>query len=601
MLKTFIKLILCISILFGNADHLVFNRISIQPTDAELISIYNPTSESIDLSDYYITDATKNSQNKYYYNINTEADYWSNRFDDFIARFPENQIIGANETLVLGLHNNEIFSSYYGYNADLTLFEDMRDAFEGIQTISSNGDLFVESGNMLDDAGEILVIFHWDGISDLVQDVDYFVWGNTDEAIDKTGIYTYLDDTPIENQAPYYSHGQDSTYVRVTLNMEGDEITSGGNGITGHDETSENFPDTWDVILSPEIIYGCNDINACNYDLGATFDDGSCWFANDGCDCSDAQDSISDCSGVCNGTATEDCAGICQGESIIDVCGICNGLGAIYDCGCLDIDIPGSGNPFEDCVDLSIKQIYNQYESDICNNDLSNQGIFITTIGLIIDYEDVTSSNGPRVITIEDPDGYQLDVTVWDWDPTLSVNDYDHPDISNLIDPYNPTQYYVIVEGLLGSYNCNFQLDASDEGYGGVNINGTITYFDQINTSGDYQSDENVFKANIDVAPYPFVPTSGERIDFNYSFPNGSRVIVRVFDLSGRFITSLVDNYFSNSGTVYMEEDGSDWDGRNHLGQVVSPGTYLMHIESMNFQTGITTSDVAPVVVGVSP
>ena len=41
MLKTFIKLILCISILFGNADHLVFNRVSIQPTDAELISIYN--------------------------------------------------------------------------------------------------------------------------------------------------------------------------------------------------------------------------------------------------------------------------------------------------------------------------------------------------------------------------------------------------------------------------------------------------------------------------------------------------------------------------------------------------------------------------------
>ena len=194
-----------------------------------------------------------------------------------------------------------------------------------------------------------------------------------------------------------------------------------------------------------------------------------------------------------------------------------------------------------------------------------------------------------------------MDVTVWDWDPTLSVNDYDHPDISNLIDPYNPTQYYVIVEGLLGSYNCNFQLDASDEGYGGVNINGTITYFDQINTSGDYQSNENIFKANIDVAPYPFVPTSGERIDFNYSFPNGSRVIVRVFDLSGRFITSLVDNYFSNSGTVYMEEDGSDWDGRDHLGQVVSPGTYLMHVESMNFQTGITTSDVAPVVVGVSP
>ena len=44
----------------------------------------------------------------------------------------------------------------------------------------------------------------------------------------------------------------------------------------------------------------------------------------------------------------------------------------------------------------------------------------ITTIGLIVDYDDVTPSNGPRVIKIEDPDGYQLDVTIWDWDPTLA-------------------------------------------------------------------------------------------------------------------------------------------------------------------------------------
>ena len=48
-------------------------------------------------------------------------------------------------------------------------------------------------------------------------------------------------------------------------------------------------------------------------------------------------------------------------------------------------------------------------------------------------------------------------------------------------------------------------------------------------------------------------------------------------------------------------EDKSDWDGRNHLGQVVSPGTYIIHIEAMNFQTGVTTSDMAPIVVGVRP
>ena len=34
------------------------------------------------------------------------------------------------------------------------------------------------------------------------------------------------------------------------------------------------------------------------------------------------------------------------------------------------------------------------------------------------------------------------------------------------------------------------------------------------------------------------------------------------------------------------------------MGQVLSPGTYLMHMEASNFQTGETTIDVAPVVIG---
>ena len=590
-------LIFSLCVLLSDSDHLVFSRISIQPTDAELVSIYNPTSEPINMENYYITDASRSNQDKFYYKINTQNDYWSGQYNDFIARFPENYNIAPNETLILGLHNNEIFSNYYGYDADLTLFEDMRNAFDGVTTISLSS-AFVNQ-DMLDDDSEVLILFYYEEGADLIQDIDYFIWGGIEEAIDKTDVANYLNDTPIDNQLPYYSHGLDSTYVRSVLNSEGNEVLTGGNGITGHDETSEDFPNTWSVIISPEIIYGCIDTEACNFDSSATFDDGSCWFPNDGCTCSDPQGSLSDCAGVCNGSATVDCAGECQGDSTVDICGICDGPGAIYDCGCLNIDIPASTNPFEDCVDLTIKQIYSDYSDNVCNDNFS--GGIITTIGLIVDYDDVTASNGPRVIKIEDPDGYQLDVTIWDWDPTSSENDYDHPDISSFIDPYNPTQYYVIVKGLLGSYNCNFQLDASDEGYGGVSINGTVTYFDQINTSGNYQSDDSIYSASIEVAPYPFVPTSGERIDFSYSFPSDSRVIVRVFDLSGRFITSLVDKYFSNSGTVFMHQDGSDWDGRDHLGQIVSPGTYLIHIEAMNFQTGVTSSGMAPVVVGVSP
>ena len=60
-------LIVLVGLIYTNTDHLVFNRITIEPTEAEFISIYNPTSDSIDLSDYYITDSNN------YYNLRTRT------------------------------------------------------------------------------------------------------------------------------------------------------------------------------------------------------------------------------------------------------------------------------------------------------------------------------------------------------------------------------------------------------------------------------------------------------------------------------------------------------------------------------------------------
>ena len=95
------------------------------------------------------------------------------------------------------------------------------------------------------------------------------------------------------------------------------------------------------------------------------------------------------------------------------------------------------------------------------------------------------------------------------------------------------------------------------------------------------------------------IASENERLDYSYSFPSNSRVIIRVFDISGRFITTLADKHYPSSGTVRREEDKSSWNGKNHMGQVLPPGTYLMHMETSNFQTGQTTIDVAPVVIGV--
>ena len=183
-------------IVFGvvcaGADHLVFDRITVTPTDAEIISIYNPTSVPIDLSDYYITDSNN------YYNLPSGSDFWSGNVSDFIARFPESQFIAPNESLILSLHTNQKFSDYYGYNSDLALFEDMRDAISG-QTTISYGQPF-SSLDLLNDNTEMLMLFKWEEGSDTVQDIDYFIWGNTSTGVDKTGVSGYVEDTDYYDQ-----------------------------------------------------------------------------------------------------------------------------------------------------------------------------------------------------------------------------------------------------------------------------------------------------------------------------------------------------------------------------------------------------------------
>ena len=482
----------------------------ITPTKAEMVAIVNPTSAIVDLSDYYITDAVDTSGDKYYYNLPSGSDYWSGSSLDFIARFPENTTIGSGDTLFLSLHTKEMFEEVYSFSPDLSLFEDMLDAEEGETTISYGSNF--QSIPLLHDDQEGLILFQWDSSTEVVRDVDYFLWGDNSNSVDKTGAEGYNPDTPVEEQSFIYAHGEDSTYVRISAEEIG-ENTTGGNGITGHNETSENLSESWQVILSPHIVYGCLNESAENYNPDANTDDGK-------------------------------------------------------------------------CVDLTIQQIYSQYEDAItvpCDEGLSISGT--TTMGLVVSYQDKSSSGGPKIITIEDDNGYQIDAVVWEWDPMSSET------ISQYVDYYNPTEYYVLIEGTLGVYNCSFQLDVASED--------DLIYYSEYSPQGNFIQDTTIVKVKINPAPFVIIPSMGERLDYSYSFPDDSRVIVRIFDLGGRFVTTLVDSYFKDGGSVMRDTDNAEWDGRDHLGQVVSPGTYIMHIEANQFHSGKSFNDYAPVVVGV--
>ena len=514
----------------GDANHLIFNRICITPDQAQFIEIYNPLDTDVDLSNYYLSD-----QNEYF--NWPDQDAGSSR--DFLFKFPNGSVILSKGTFVITTQSISDFSAYYDYLPDISIIDT---EFEE-SDIGSNAEL---SSN-----DEMLILFYKDEDSVLYQDVDYFLWGTSNRGVSKTidDGYPY-NDTPLEEQKfirKYVAADfSDSLYVRVDIN-EYDEVQSEGNGITGHDETSEDFTLSW-------VIEG--------YEKTISFQD------------------------------------------------ITNGL---YDC---------AGDSKDGCPLGSL-------DCPVVNPS-----------GMIVDYFDVTVYGGPHAITIEDEDGYRIELTIWPdtWDiandPDYSslldppynrflvqgfgnVFEYDgekqilicSPDDLEIVQNYDMEGEYEIeeIEAYCYHYICDDdnsldQTSCIESGY-----NWIAETLPDINQESCEQNSDYIWmdtqyynfqKASIDPAPFVLVPSANEVLDYSYSFPSNSRVIIRVFDISGRFITTLADKYYPSSGVVKREKFYSAWDGTDHIGQVLPPGTYLMHMEASNFQTGKTSIDVAPVVIG---
>ena len=527
------------SLLFpASADHLLLIRIVTQPDAAESFSIYNPTDSPIDLTNYYICD------DEDYYKMQTASDLApSNSIKAFTAQFPPISI-DAYDTLVVILHAN--YTDYYGVSLlpDLVMYVDQNNSM--IETeVGSFGAPVQGDGDpvpKLDDEEELLILFFWDGNpSSAIQDVDYFIWGNSQNAIDKSDILGYQNDTPFENQ--FYFEGsaeKDYAYSRIGDEEIGEKETD-GNGITGHDETSENFRESWEI---KEIFkMGCTDSDASNFDPNAEIDDGNC------------------------ALNFEDVINNCISEPI--TC--------------------------EDQYDLS-----DPPQCPLYNNR-------VTIVGTIIDYYDITPNNGPYSFTLEDPLGYRISFVVW-------------PESSSYQDGFDITQsafsiltqspferFKVQISGKLDVYcRSGIELNIFNDWQVVVEYESDISIIEEIDLGGFFTED-NIKIVEIKPAPFVLIPTIGETLDYTYSHPGNSRIIIRIFDLSGRFITSLLDKYVIKPGTwsngfnptTGENSSASAWDGRDQLGQIVAPGTYIMHMEVMNPVTGETQTDAAPVVVGV--
>lgn len=226
-------------------DHLVISEVVLAPDAGEFIEIYNPTDQTVDLITYYLTNNSK------YWRV--PAGGVGIESGDFTVRFPAGATIEPFGVIIIAL-NAANFQNVYGFLPDYeippqTVFNGpfMLPAYEWAVSSSAN----------LANSGEGIVLFYWDGINDLVRDVDIVRVGMPTPANDiapKTGLSldgfdpgnepsTYLPDAmtmPVMlNRAPAgFSHKR--------LALEVGEIAEGGNGLLGHDETTEDISITWD-------------------------------------------------------------------------------------------------------------------------------------------------------------------------------------------------------------------------------------------------------------------------------------------------------------------------------------------------------------------
>jgi hypothetical protein len=252
-------LILVVFLLFINTTFpqnakIIISEFVVTPSEAEFIEIYNPNPDPVDLSDYYLTDATFAADNNYYYNIVLDTLYGGGTFGDFHARFPDGADIQPGEYQTIAMNGID-FVNYYNVQPTYELFDtdisipDMREARPG--SINNQGGLT--------NSDEVIVLYYWDGLSDLVRDVDYVIYDDDgqvpNEAVDKTNVSidgpdpdtlqsTYFPDTPISNQVSALSpeYGYSSHRIDFT---EGNQIITAGNGVTGADETSEDLNNTF--------------------------------------------------------------------------------------------------------------------------------------------------------------------------------------------------------------------------------------------------------------------------------------------------------------------------------------------------------------------
>lgn len=218
---------------------LVLTEVVLAPTTQELIEIANPTAQTVDLSTYYLSD------NGNYFRLPAGAPTLDT--GDFIVKFPAGATIAPGAVITVALDTAANYTTAYTTAPTYSV------ASATMTVVASNGVSTLTNG------GELVVLFKWDGATDLVKDVDLVLAGAPTIAnalVDKSGV---AQDGPDSGTATT-AYAADSKTIAVMgstpasgkstkrlVREAGHETQAGGgNGISGDDETSEDTAATWD-------------------------------------------------------------------------------------------------------------------------------------------------------------------------------------------------------------------------------------------------------------------------------------------------------------------------------------------------------------------
>lgn len=221
---------------------LVLTEVALTGNPAEFIEIANPTDTAVSLSNYYLSDSGE------YFRLPAGMTLPTS---DFIVKFPAGASIGPRAVITVAVSTASNFMTTYGTAPTYAM-----DGGTMVRVVGTNA-------ATLTNDGEPIILFTWDGTTDLVRDVDILLVGTpgaTNLLSNKSGVA--IDGPDADTATSAYrtdartmlaqagAPGMSQSTKRIAGEAGHELQTGGGNGIVGDDETTEDTRATWDATFT---------------------------------------------------------------------------------------------------------------------------------------------------------------------------------------------------------------------------------------------------------------------------------------------------------------------------------------------------------------